>query len=47
MIDKIYADKRNLKIPVPYLLIAVRNQLLGADSKKVEVYLESLRSSYK
>ena len=43
MVDKIYTDKRNFKIPVGYVLIAVRNQLMGADSKKIEQYLESLR----
>lgn len=41
--DVIYSDQRNIDIPIPYVLIAVRNKIEGAEQKSIEGYLEYIR----
>lgn len=46
-IDKLYKDFRNIKIPIPYALIIIRNKLLGVEQSKIDSYIEHLRSQLK
>ena len=42
-VDEFYSDDRNLNIPIPYVLLVIRNQLIGTDEKEIEKYIEHLR----
>ena len=44
-IDEFYSDDRNLNIPIPYVLLIIRNRLIGTDEKDIEKYIEHLRES--
>ena len=42
-IDQFYSDEKNLDIPVSYVLLIIRNRLLGVDEDKIQRYIEYLR----
>lgn len=44
-IDEFYSDDRNLNIPIPYVLLIIRNRLTGTDEKDINKYIEHLRES--
>lgn len=44
-VDVFYSDDRNLNIPIPYVLLIIRNRLIGTDEKEIERYIEHLRDS--
>ena len=43
-IDEFYSDGKNIHIPVCYVLLIIRNRLLGVDESKIQRYIEYLRS---
>jgi len=43
MVDEFYSDKRNLNIPIPYVLLIIRNRLIETDEKDINKYIEHLR----
>lgn len=46
-IDKLYEDSENIKIPVPYAMIIMRNKSIGTEQKEIDAYIEYLRSELK
>jgi len=46
MVDNFYRDKKNANIPIGYILLMVRNQLVGGEQKKIDDYLIYLRRRF-
>lgn len=44
-VDEFYSDDRNLNIPVAYVLLIIRNRIIGTDEKDINKYIEHLRKS--
>jgi len=44
-VDELYSDSRNFNIPISYVLLVIRNRLIGTDEKEIEKYIEHLRES--
>jgi len=45
-IDEFYSNDKNLNIPVSYVLLIIRNRLIGVDEKWINEYIEHLRNSF-
>ena len=44
-IDVFYSNDKNLNIPIPYVLLVIRNRLIGTDEKDINKYIEHYRKS--
>jgi hypothetical protein len=43
-IDKFYLNDKNVDIPISYVLLIIRNRLLGIDEDKIQRYIKYLRN---
>ena len=45
-IDEFYSDERNYNIPISYVILIIRNQLIGVDEEIINEYIEYLRAIF-
>ena len=46
-VDNFYLDDKNFNIPVPYVLLIIRNRIKGVDKKEINEYIVYLRKRFK